>query len=111
MGEGHFGGDGRRPHVTLRMHVAHEAVFRRLMALFPDSSLYGPYEHAGRRYYQWMARGTFLRETLLPLLDTYLRPELDGRTWDRYRSMRTRYGLDHERLPAVPAERSRSDPP
>ncbi len=28
VGEGHFGGDGRQPQVTLRMHVDHEALFR-----------------------------------------------------------------------------------
>ena len=63
VGEGHFGGDGRQPQVTLRMHVDHEALFRWLMARFPESRLYGPYDHSGRRYYQWMARGAFLRQS------------------------------------------------
>src|SRR2546423_1884995 len=31
-GEGHFGGDGRQPQVTLRMHVRHEKLFRWLEA-------------------------------------------------------------------------------
>ena len=35
IGEGSFGGDGRQPHVTLRMHVRHEALFRWLVARFP----------------------------------------------------------------------------
>ncbi len=52
IGEGHFGGDGRYPHITLRMHVRHEGVFRWLQALFPRSRLYGPYHHGGRSYYQ-----------------------------------------------------------
>ena len=26
VGQGHFGGDGRQPQVTLRMHVRHEAL-------------------------------------------------------------------------------------
>ncbi len=91
VGEGHFGGDGRQPQVTLRMHVDHEALFRWLMERFPDSRLYGPYDHSGRRYYQWMARGAFLRERLVPVLDRYLTVELDARTWQRYRQMRSDY--------------------
>ena len=66
-GEGHFGGDGRQPHVTLRMHVRHEKLFRWLEATFPEGRLYGPYHHGGRDYFQWMARGEFLRERLVPL--------------------------------------------
>ncbi len=91
VGEGHFGGDGRQPQVTLRMHVDHEALFRWLMQRFPDSRLYGPYDHSGRRYYQWMARGAFLRQQLLPILDARLTPELDARAWHRYQQMRTSY--------------------
>jgi len=55
-GEGHFGGDGRQPHVTLRMHVRHEKLFRWLQSTFPETRLYGPYNHGGRSYFQWMAR-------------------------------------------------------
>lgn len=94
VGEGHFGGDGRQPQVTLRMHTDHAAVFEWLMARFPDSRLYGPYRHAGRSYFQWMARGPFLRETLLPILERHLRPELSGRAWERYQRMRSQYRLD-----------------
>jgi hypothetical protein len=93
IGEGHFGGDGRQPQVTLRMHVDHEALFRWLMATFPGGRLYGPYNHSGRRYFQWMARGPYLRTVLVPLLDARLRPEIDGRTWERYRQMKERYRL------------------
>lgn len=94
VGEGHFGGDGRQPQVTLRMHTEHEALFRWLMDRFPDSRLYGPYDHSGRSYYQWMARGRFLRDTLLPILEAHLRPEHSGRAWSRYQEMRARYRLD-----------------
>lgn len=94
VGEGHFGGDGRQPQVTLRMHTDHEALFRWLVDRFPESRLYGPYDHAGRRYYQWMARGAFLRTTLLPILDRHLRPEHSQRAWERYQEMRRRYRLD-----------------
>jgi hypothetical protein len=94
VGEGHFGGDGRQPQVTLRMHTDHEALFRWLVDRFPESRLYGPYDHAGRRYYQWMARGAFLRATLLPILDRHFRPEHSQRAWGRYQEMRRRYRLD-----------------
>lgn len=93
VGEGHFGGDGRQPHVTLRMHTDHEALFRWIEGRFPNGRLYGPYHHGGRSYFQWMARGKFLREELLPLLDQWLSPELDQKTWDRYQAMKTRYRL------------------
>jgi len=93
VGEGHFGGDGKQPQVTLRMHTAHKALFEWLVAHFPGGRLYGPYRHGGRSYYQWMARGAFLREELVPLLDERLGPELDGRTWKRYQEMKERYKL------------------
>ena len=93
IGEGHFGGDGRQPQVTLRMHTDHEALFRWIDRTFPGGKLYGPYHHGGRSYYQWMARGSYLRETLVPLLDEHLHAGLDGKTFARYRDMKRRYGL------------------
>ena len=69
IGEGSFGGDGKQPQVTLRMHVRHEALFRWLVARFPRTRLYGPYGHGGRSYYQWMARGVALVEDVLPVLE------------------------------------------
>lgn len=90
IGEGHFGGDGKQPQVTLRMHTDHEALFRWIEDRF-GGKLYGPYHHGGRSYYQWMARGPFLRETLVPLLQAHLRPELDEKTFARYSDMMTRY--------------------
>ena len=93
IGEGHFGGDGRQPQVTLRMHVDHESLFRWIERAFPGGRLYGPYDHGGRRYFQWMARGTFLRETLVPLLDRHLSEDLDRRAAGRYAEMKRRYGI------------------
>lgn len=93
VGEGHFGGDGRQPHVTLRMHTDHERLFRWLETTFPGGKLYGPYHHGGRSYYQWMARGAFLRDELVPLLDRNLPAELDGKAWDRYQAMKRKYRL------------------
>jgi hypothetical protein len=92
VGEGHFGGDGRQPHVTLRMHTDHERLFRWLEQTFPGGRLYGPYHHGGRSYFQWMARGPFLRDVLVPLLDRYVTPELDERAYGRYAAMKARYG-------------------
>ena len=96
VGEGHFGGDGKRPQVTLRMHTRHEALFRWLEANFPGGKLYGPYEHSGRSYFQWMARGPFLRDVLLPILERRLTPELDGAAFERYREMKLRYARQLE---------------
>lgn len=91
VGEGHFGGDGRQPQVTLRMHVRHERLFRWIERTFPGGRLYGPYDHGGRRYYQWMARGPYLRDELFPLLQSRISPDLDGYAAERIEEMRRRY--------------------
>jgi hypothetical protein len=91
IGEGHFGGDGRQPQVTLRMHVRHEPLFRWLERTFPGGRLYGPYSHDGRNYYQWMARGRYLRDELIPLLAGRLAPDLDAHSFARFETMRRRY--------------------
>jgi hypothetical protein len=103
IGEGSFGGDGKQPQVTLRMHVRHEALFRWLVARFPRSRLYGPYHHGGRSYFQWMARGRALVDDVLPLLEENLVPDLDGHAAARLDAMRERYAGYIER------ERSRPD--
>lgn len=91
IGEGSFGGDGKQPQVTLRMHVRHEAIFRWLEERFPRARLYGPYHHGGRHYYQWMARGPALVQDLMPLLDEDLTPDRDAHVFARYAAMRERY--------------------
>ena len=91
-GEGHFCGDGRQAQVTLRMHVRHEKLFRWLQSQFPEGRLYGPYHHGGRDYFQWMARGEFLRERLVPLVAAH-RDLLDDYVAERFRQMCERYGL------------------
>jgi hypothetical protein len=93
VGEGHFGGDGRQPHVTLRMHARHEAIFRWLERTFPGGRVYGPYHHGGRNYLQWMARGAFLRDELVPVLDRFLSPSLDRHSFERFQLMKARYPL------------------
>ena len=99
IGEGSFGGDGKQPQVTLRMHVRHEAIFRWLMDRFPATRLYGPYHHGGRSYYQWMARGRALVNDVLPLLDRRLMASLDEHAAARLDAMCTRYAgfIERER--------------
>jgi hypothetical protein len=91
VGEGHFGGDGRQPQVTVRMHVRHESLFLWLERTFPGGRLYGPYSHDGREYFQWMVRGTYLRDEILPLLEETIDPELDAYAWSRIQKMKERY--------------------
>jgi len=93
VGEGHFGGDGRQPHVTLRMHTDHEALFLWIQETFPGGRLYGPYHHGGRSYFQWMARGPYLREVLMPILEEHLSPDLDKKAYSRFMKMKDRYRL------------------
>ena len=102
IGEGSFGGDGKQPHVTLRMHVRHEALFRWLTERLPGTRLYGPYHHGGRSYYQWMARGPVLVRELLPLLERELHRDLDGHAATRFAAMRERYAAFIERARADP---------
>ncbi len=92
IGEGSFGGDGKQPQVTLRMHVRHEALFRWLMERFPQTRLYGPYHHGGRSYYQWMARGKALVRDVLPLLEqAFSSVAIDDHAAGRFQLMCERY--------------------
>ncbi len=93
VGEGSFGGDGRQPQVTLRMHVRHEAIFRWLERTVPVGRLYGPYEHGGRAYFQWMVRGPALREHVAPFLARHLTPDIDGPAHERFIDMCERYRI------------------
>jgi hypothetical protein len=92
VGEGHFGGDGKHPQVTVRMHTRHEKLFVWLQEKIPGSRLFGPYHHGGRNYYQWMARGQALRQELLPILLRRL-PTLDDHVRQRIEDMISKYGL------------------
>jgi hypothetical protein len=101
VGEGHFGGDGRKAQVTLRMHTRHQRMFEWLLTSVPGSRLYGPYHHGGRSYFQWMARGKCLEEQLLPLLGRHL-AFLDDHARSRIELMCSQYGLvlpDAAKLP------------
>jgi hypothetical protein len=94
VGEGHFGGDGKQPQVTLRMHVRHEPLLRWVLENIPGGKLYGPYNHGGRHYYQWMARGEVLKNILIPLLDSLPFAQLDPHSYERYRQMKERYKIE-----------------
>ncbi|MHB8437735.1 MAG: hypothetical protein ACYDD4_01030 [Acidimicrobiales bacterium] len=91
VGEGHFGGDGRQPQITLRMHTRHASLFRWLERTFPGGRLYGPYNHGGREYYQWMARGSYLRDEVVPALRPHIDEEFDAYAAGRFNEMCERY--------------------
>lgn len=91
IGEGSFGGDGRQPQVTLRMHTRHKALFQQLMRMFPRTKLYGPYHHGERSYYQWMARGQALVEDVLPVLEQSLLSDYDAYAAERFEEMTAKY--------------------
>jgi hypothetical protein len=91
VGEGSFGGDGKQPQISLRMHVRHEALMKWLLERFPSTRLYGPYHHGGRSYYQWLARGPGLVHEVLPVLERHLQPALDGYAAERLATMLDRY--------------------
>ena len=107
LSQGSFGGDGKQPQITLRMHTRHEALFRWLMERFPRTKLYGPYHHGERSYFQWMARGQALVEDVLPVLERTITPVVDGYAASRLSEMRTQYAefiARAERRAALAAE-------
>lgn len=101
VGEGSFGGTGKQPQVTLRMHARHAKLFLWLERRLPGSKLYGPYFHSGRSYFQWMARGAFLRQELVPLIARHI-GWLDDHVRDRFFTMCRTYGLSPDIDPAAP---------
>jgi len=92
VGEGHFGGDARQPQVTLRMHVRHERLLRWVAERLPGGRLYGPYCHGGRNYFQWMARGQYLRDVVLPMLAPHVE-RIDDHVSTRILAMSERYNI------------------
>ena len=106
IGEGSFGGDGKQPQITLRMHVRHESIFQWLVERFPSTRLYGPYHHGGRSYFQWMARGRALVNDVLPVLEPELVASLDAHAAERLETMCARYSeyIARERARNSPAD-------
>ncbi len=93
VGEGHFGGDTRAPHVIVRMHIRHEQTFRWLQQVLAGGHLYGPYCHGGRNYYQFTVRRTYLRTVLVPFIRRW-RCALDPHVAGRFDAMCARYRID-----------------
>jgi hypothetical protein len=91
------------------MHVRHETLFRWLERTFPGGRLYGPYAHDGREYYQWMVRGAYLRDDVLPLLEATVVPELDAHAYDRLQQMKTRYATRLDRRATGASDLDRAD--
>ena len=85
-GQGSFGGDGKTPQLTLRMHTSHEALLRRLCEILPGSLIYGPYSHGERQYLQWMLRGDVLAGVVADGLFEGLK-DWDDMSYARYRDM------------------------
>ena len=86
------GRSNARPRGHEVRHVRHERLFRWLEAAFPQGRLYGPYRHGGREYFQWMVRGPFLRDVLVPFLAAR-REYMDDHVASRFDDMCARYGL------------------
>jgi hypothetical protein len=93
IGAGHFGGDGKQPHITLKMNVRHERLLRWLNDRIRWSRLYGPYHHDGRHYLQLMIRGPALRQELAPLLAALPWAEIDDHSYSRFIEMLERYNM------------------
>ena len=89
IAQGSFGGDGKQPQVSLKMHIRHEPLLRWLVERFPRSKLYGPYHHGDRHFFQWMARGRALVQDVLPVLERAA--PLDPHAAARIAAMRERY--------------------
>lgn len=91
IGEGHFGGDSKQPHVVVKMNIRHKSTMDWLYTKIPGSKLYGPYSYDGRNFYQWVVRGKSLREVLIPLIENQL--VMDNHVNERFNQMRRKYGL------------------
>ena len=91
VGEGHFGGDGRQPQITLKLHVRHEKLLRYILTVCAGGRLYGPYHHGERHYFQLMYRGTALRDVVVPFLDGLPWAQIDPHSFERYSAMKARY--------------------
>ncbi len=94
IGEGHFGGDGRQAHVTVRMHVRHESLFHWLLSKVPGSRLFGPYNHGGREYYQWMVRGQSLIGLCQVMINESDLQEIDSYVYNRFATMMEKYNIN-----------------
>ena len=93
IAQGHFGGDGKQPQITLRMHVRHERLMMWLNDRIRWSRMFGPYHHSGRHYLQLMCRGPALRQALAPMLSRMPWAEIDDESYGRFATMLDRYNV------------------
>jgi hypothetical protein len=112
VGEGHFGGAGRQPHVTLRIHERHEAIFDWLQPPFRAAGSTGRITTAGVTTSSgWhgpsCAANWCLCSTGFPS------PDLDRYSFDRYQLMKQRYPLlaAGPDAPVLPPDRPRRTEP
>lgn len=91
MGEGHFGGDGKQPHLMVKTHVRRKSLLEWLVARIPGAKLYGPYNHGERHYMQLMVRGRPLIDFLFELSRDGRWGEIDSYSHGRLKSMVDRY--------------------
>jgi hypothetical protein len=91
IGEGHFGGDGKQPQITLKMHVRHEQLLRWMNDRVRWSRLFGPYHHAGRHFLQLMFRGPAISRALGPMLASLPWEQIDDHSYRRFCDMLSRY--------------------
>lgn len=91
IGQGHFGGDGRQPQITIKMHVRYERLLQWLNNRIRWSRLYGPYHHDGRHYLQLMIRGPALRSELAPMLSSLPWEQIDDHSHARFTAMLEKY--------------------
>jgi hypothetical protein len=73
--------------------------------VFPGGKLYGPYHHGGRSYYQWMARGEYLRKSIVPLIVGKLE-ELDDHAAGRFKRMCETYNISLAEYESAPQSTS-----
>ena len=101
VGEGHFGGDGRQPQVTLRMHVRHEETFEWLRRTYPAAPSTARTITAAVPTTSGRLAGRYLREYIVPLVERH-RSLLDAYTAARFDTMCERYSIAREPAGAPP---------
>ena len=91
VGEGHFGGDGKQPHIMIKLHTRREPLLVWLRERIMGSRLYGPYQHGDRNYSMLTIRGKALSSFILELVREKSWASIDPYSFDRLKQMITRY--------------------
>ena len=87
IGRASFGGDGKQPQVVIKMDAGRKRLLSWLVSQVPGSRVFGPYEHRGKKYIQWMVRGKALRGILIPAIKEADIGKYDLRMYRRFRKM------------------------